>query len=370
MAILAVIAFHVRAICSFHFSASPGGLAVEGDPVNDTFSIGYFGVQLFFVLSGFILSLPFARQWMCGAGQVGFGEYYIRRVTRIEPPYVIHLFFLFLLCGGVLRWLPSHPHLYHNPTWMDYALSHILSSLAYSNVFIYGAHPYPNIVLWSLEIEVQFYLLAPLLAGVFKIARAWQRRAWIGALILLGPAVVRGLLPDCYLVQASLLGYFQFFLAGFLLADFYLLKNIHAESSRNGWWDLVFPTAIVAVVLMRHSFFLSILMPWVLLFCCLAAFCGRGTAMLLSYPGITTVGGMCYTVYMYHWLMISLLVRVTGRLQTHILWLDLLVQFVLMSIAIILVSAVLFIFFERPFMRRDWPSRVLNKLHPTKKPRS
>ena len=92
--------------------------------------------------------------------------------------------------------------------------------------------------------------------------------------------------------------------------------------------------------------------------------------MLLSYPGITTVGGMCYTVYMYHWLMISLLVRVTGRLQTHILWLDLLVQFVLMSIAIILVSAVLFIFFERPFMRRDWPSRVLNKLHPTKKPRS
>ena len=89
---------------------------------------------------------------------------------------------------------------------------------------------------------------------------------------------------------------------------------------------------------------------------------------MLAYPGITTVGGMCYTIYMYHWLMISLLVRVTGCLQTHILWIDLLVQFALMSIAIILISAVLFILFERPFMRRDWPGRVLSKLHPPRKP--
>lgn len=368
VAILAVIAFHVRAICSYHFSGIPGGGVVEGDPVNDAFSIGYLGVQLFFVVSGFILSLPFARQWLCGGEQVGLREYYIRRVTRIEPPYVIHLLFLFLVCCGVLRWLPSHPHLYQNPAWMEYTVSHILSSLAYSNVFICGALPYPNIVLWSLEIEVQFYLLAPFLALLFKIASVRQRRAWIGALILLGPAAVRELLPDLYQVQASLLGHFQFFLAGFLLADFYLLKNIQAESSRNRWWDLVFPTAIASVVLMRHCFFLSVLMPWVLLFCCLAAFCGRGTATLLAYPGITTVGGMCYTIYMYHWLMISLLVRVTGCLQTHILWIDLLVQFALMSVAIILISAVLFILFERPFMRRDWPGRVLSKLHPPRKP--
>jgi peptidoglycan/LPS O-acetylase OafA/YrhL len=100
-----------------------------------------------------------------------------------------------------------------------------------------------------------------------------------------------------------------------------------------------------------------------ILFCCLAAFRGTLTAKFLGHPWITTMGGMCYTIYMYHWLMISALVRVTGGLRTHILWLDLLIQFVLMSVIIIGVCAVLFALFERPFMQRDWPARLWNKIH-------
>jgi peptidoglycan/LPS O-acetylase OafA/YrhL len=70
---------------------------------------------------------------------------------------------------------------------------------------------------------------------------------------------------------------------------------------------------------------------------------------------------------MYHWLMISALIRLTGRLQTHILWLDLLIQFVVMSVIIISVCALLFALFERPFMRRNWPSVLRYKLVPAKK---
>ena len=104
VAIIAVIAFHVRAICSYHFRASPAGLTIEGDLVNDAFGTGHFGVQLFFLISGFILSLPFARQSLCPGRRISLREYYVRRVTRIEPPYVIHLAFLLVLCGLVLRW--------------------------------------------------------------------------------------------------------------------------------------------------------------------------------------------------------------------------------------------------------------------------
>lgn len=359
---MAVIAFHVRAICSFHFRANPEGQCIEGDPVNDTFGMGFLGVQLFFVVSGFILSLPFARQWLCGGSRIGLREYYIRRITRIEPPYVIHLVFLFVLCGLVLRWLPAHPNLYHNPAWIEYSLHHLLSSLIYSNGFIYGAHPYPNIVLWSLEIEVQFYLLAPFLAGIFRIANAWQRRVLLGTLILLGPLAVTSIFPSTYLVGSSLLGNFQYFLVGFLLADFYLLNKLQAK--RSHWWDLIFPVVLMSVVLFRHYFILPVLLPWLMFFCCVAAFCGTATAKFLGFPWIATIGGMCYTIYLYHWFMISLLVRMTGRLQTHILWLDLLIQFVLMSMIIIGVCAVLFVFFERPFMRRDWPARLWNKICP------
>jgi peptidoglycan/LPS O-acetylase OafA/YrhL len=99
-----------------------------------------------------------------------------------------------------------------------------------------------------------------------------------------------------------------------------------------------------------------------ILLCCLSAFRGVVTAKFLGNLLITTIGGMCYTIYMYHWLMISLLVRVTGSLRTHILWLDLLIQFVLMSVIIIAACAIPFVLFERPFMRRDWPAKLWNKI--------
>src|SRR5690349_19587132 len=93
---MAVVAYHVRAICSYHLRAAPDGTAIEGDLVNDIFSTGHLGVQLFFAISGFILSLPFARCWLGGEKAVSLGGYYLRRVTRIEPPYIIHLAFLFV----------------------------------------------------------------------------------------------------------------------------------------------------------------------------------------------------------------------------------------------------------------------------------
>jgi peptidoglycan/LPS O-acetylase OafA/YrhL len=55
-------------------------------------------------------------------------------------------------------------------------------------------------------------------------------------------------------------------------------------------------------------------------------------------------------------------VRLTIHIQTHILWLDLLIFFILMSAVILPVCAVLFVLFERPFMRRDWPARFREKI--------
>ena len=170
---------------------------------------------------------------------------------------------------------------------------------------------------------------------------------------------------ESYWISFSLIGNYQYFLMGFLMADFYLLNGLESPV-RTRRWDLVFPLAITAVVLFRHYSLLYTLLPWLILLCCVAAFRGRLTARFLGHPWIAVIGGMCYTIYMYHWLMISLLVRVTGLLRTHILWLDLLIQFVLMSAIIIAICAVLFALFERPFMRRDWPARVWRKIRPVK----
>src|SRR5262245_35723438 len=43
---------------------------------------GWFGVQLFFIISGFVLGLPFARRHLCAAPAPTLKSYYLRRVTR------------------------------------------------------------------------------------------------------------------------------------------------------------------------------------------------------------------------------------------------------------------------------------------------
>jgi peptidoglycan/LPS O-acetylase OafA/YrhL len=100
------------------------------------------------------------------------------------------------------------------------------------------------------------------------------------------------------------------------------------------------------------------LLPWVLLLCGLAAFLGRATPAVLGNPWVATIGGMCYTVYLYHTLVISAMYRVTVHLHTHTIWLDLLVQFLVTVPVVLLISAGLFALFERPFMRADWPARA------------
>ena len=357
IAIMVVIAYHVCGIGSFHFGITAPEEVTAGGLVYNVFAAGHFGVQLFFAISGFILSLPFARYWLGKGKPIRLRDYFVRRITRIEPPYLIHLIFLFLVCALVLRRSPLHPHLYHNAAWATYASTHVLASLIYANGFIFGAHPYPNIVLWSLEIEVQFYILAPFLTRVFAIQPAWKRRALLTSVIVVAPLIADHWGAGIYIVGFSLLGNIQYFLIGFLLADFYLAGWLEPVS-RTFRWDFVFPLAGVAVILVNTHFFSEILLPWIILFACLAAFRGNLGARFLSNPWITTIGGMCYTIYMYHCLMIAALIRGTVGMQTKILWLDLIIQFLILTPIVILLCSVLFVLFERPFMQRNWHTKI------------
>jgi peptidoglycan/LPS O-acetylase OafA/YrhL len=218
---------------------------------------------------------------------------------------------------------------------------------------------------------VQFYILAPLLAQMFKIGQAWLRRGLMVAGIILLPLAgwkIANWLGNPYLAGFSLLGNIQYFLVGFLLADWQ--ATIKATPSRNLLWDLLLILAGVVLVWFRNSEWMGYALPVLIGICCVAAFKGTLTFPALGFPWITTIGGMCYTIYMYHILMISMLVRLTIHLQTHILWLDLLIFYVLMSAVIVSVCAVLFAIFERPFMRRDWPAQFRDKLLGMFRPRN
>ena len=121
---------------------------------------GYLGVDLFFVLSGFLLVLPWMARARRGAPPPDVREFYTRRVLRIVPAYYVHLVVLcvaFLpMLQGWMWWRPDAYVVLWNLIAHG-AFLHLTSPLTSSMLGVNGA-------LWSLAIEAQFYLLLPLLA--------------------------------------------------------------------------------------------------------------------------------------------------------------------------------------------------------------
>lgn len=120
---------------------------------------GYVGVDLFFVISGYLICGNLARE--LAAGEFSLIGFYERRVRRILPP----LFLVILACFAAGWWvLPP-------PSFESFARSAIPAALFFSNVhfrettadyFAPAAEFEPLLHTWSLSVEEQFYLLVPL----------------------------------------------------------------------------------------------------------------------------------------------------------------------------------------------------------------
>lgn len=138
---------------------------------------GFSGVHLFFVLSGYLISRPFFSRLLAGKPLPSWQKYCARRFMRIYPTY-----FVALLVFVGMRFV-SH---LHTPSLRDVAL-HVLL------LFNWGtpAEFYSiNIVMWTLAIEAQFYVILPLAASVAK--RSLPERGGSAAFLLAVAFIVTG----------------------------------------------------------------------------------------------------------------------------------------------------------------------------------
>jgi peptidoglycan/LPS O-acetylase OafA/YrhL len=354
-AIGSVVVYHVYSVLVLELSRVPTpyqnanaavafGPAAMDHPLRGVIEQGWFGVQLFFAISGFVLGLPFARQYLGAAPPVSLRRYFLRRLTRLEPPYLINV------AVYTLVWLAVKPR----PA--AEVLPHTLASMAYLHNLVYLGQDPLSSVLWSLEVEVQFYILAPLLTTVFLIHDRTVRRAvLVAGMLLIGALepVAMALVP----FHGTLLHQLPFFLAGFLLVDFYLTEWREAPP-RHPAWDLLVFAAVAAtlVLLQRRNRLVDVLTPFLILAAYVGAFRGAFWRAIVRHPVIFTVGGMCYTTYLYHLMLITALKPWTTRLAlTDGFLVNFALQNLLMGPVIVGTSALLFFFLEKPFMRRDWP---------------
>lgn len=309
----------------------------------------HLGVELFFIISGFVLALPFAAHRLCGAAPVSLKAYLLRRVTRLEPPYLLTLVLFFFLAitfaGETSAGL----------------LPHLFASAFYVHNATYGAVNVINPVMWSLEIEVAFYLAMPLLALFFAVSDPWRRRSLIAgtAIAAIGwQAVVGDRHPPLFLLSRI-----QYFLMGLLLADIYLTEWKEAPRRQFRWdlvsvagWPLLF--LLWTMPLARHFVF-----PFAALLLFVAVFRGRLTSALFRNPWLVTIGGMCYTIYLLHFPFMNAVARNTkGIYFTRYFWVNLLLQAALFVPLLLAASAVFFAFVERPCMDKHWPTRLMNWL--------
>lgn len=166
-AALSVFLFHVWFLTGKPaFLWTVAGVAVDLTP---PVSIGFAGVTMFFVLSGYLLALPFA-EWQAGLrDRPATPRYLVRRVLRVFPAYYAQLAVLLLLIGA-MGWPGTLPD-------TSAFLKHLLMLFLPPPL---GTAPL-NGVWWTLPIEFSFYLALPVLAFLLKPGR------W---LVLIGVCIV------------------------------------------------------------------------------------------------------------------------------------------------------------------------------------
>jgi len=302
---------------------------------------GHFGVHLFFVISGFILALPFATRYRQGNPRPNLRAYYLRRLVRLEPPYVLNIILSMLLIACV------------NPDWRALG-QHFWASLFYLSGTAFGHASWINGVAWSLEVEVQFYLVLPLLAVSFSVRSAVVRRLLLlTAVLLLAWLAQRLIHPDLYpRLQFSLFNYLHFFFAGFLLADLYQAHVVRGFRRRL-WWDAValLAAGLIFVILTRR-YDLYHFTPLLIVALYIGIFLGRIGHFCIRQRLVVVIGGMCYTIYLYHFMVIDLMAPLTMGWASpdRPILTDLLLQCALLIPPILLVSGLLFTLVERPCM--------------------
>jgi peptidoglycan/LPS O-acetylase OafA/YrhL len=312
-------------------------------------SNGDRGVLLFFVISGYILARPFLRQHRLGGKPVSIPAYYLRRVTRLEPPYILSL--LLYTAAFMAFGMPLRP-----------MLPHLAASMFYLHNLIYRTMSTINFVTWSLEMEIQFYLLAPLLGTLYLLRNTAFRRSLLIALILAGGAFsLYANAHDTAIWRWTILNNLHYFLTGFLLAD--ILEGHQQQPYRSPAWDAVSLIAWPIVFLLPRTDPTLAWLPFLILPLYLAAFYGPASNWFFRRPFVALGGGMCYSIYLMHMLIVSIFFKATRHLAIfHDFLLNYALQIATLGSAVALFGALYYILIERPCMDPQWPRKLWHRL--------
>jgi peptidoglycan/LPS O-acetylase OafA/YrhL len=279
----------VLLVLLFHFDLVPGNKA------------GFIGVDVFFVISGYLITSILTRQ--LDQGTFSFRAFYLARIRRLAPA-LIAVLFLTMVAGSALLFPDDLRELSRQALASQF---YVANFYFWKNVNYFGLGT-ANVFLlhmWSLAVEEQFYLLYPL--AIWSVHKFRPRYFW--AAIVLGLLVSFAL--NVALVQPKPEAAFYLLptrawelLAGALVP--LALKWPRSTALDESLGALGIGLLLIAIGVYRVDFSFPgffALLPVLGATCLLMSGDGRSTRVsrTLSLPLVTYVGKISYPLYLVHW---------------------------------------------------------------------
>lgn len=323
-------------------------------------SHGTAGVELFFFISGYIVSYPFL------AGRApSYRNFLKRRLYRLEPPYIVVLLGCFLLLQFYKPGAnaPSFHHV-EASLWKSLA-----TSLLYLHGLIFQAAPRLNPPLWSLELEIQFYLLAPFLIAAYlaigsRVARTIIVLLFVAAL----GAAQRPLAGAMPILGFTLLTHAYAFLLGILICDYAIVSKPFEKPALR-----VFDLCLIGIPLLLltgslynpakigslESAGVVLLRALSIVLIYFAAARGNIGRRLFGATWISFIGGACYSIYLTHIPVLQAVSELMFQFGAPPnLYLSWAVATLVLVPAAVMIGLIYYLLIERPCMQRDWPRRL------------
>ena len=298
IAILLVLVFHLSV-----WGSSPAdrlSFAITG--------FGGFGVDLFFVLSGFLIT----RILWTSRGPGGLKRFWIRRALRIWPLYLALLAGLFVVLPLLKGW-DEYPM---PELWADRWYYWLHATNLATAVHRERGLPYNTGHLWSLAIEEQFYLVWPLIVWRIRTLKGLLRcsLATIGVAWALR-VVIGGVFGDdltASLLMPTRMDGFAFGAAIFALSAQGRLGRIRRPALIAIW-----PAVAVALAQFQTAWGLvAIRLAASICHASVLAIVLTGSARLVDRPWLRLFGKYSYGLYMIHMPLIGVMVRFTDWAKT------------------------------------------------------
>ena len=283
---------------------------------------GYVGVDVFFVVSGFLITGILLRD-AAETGRIRFARFYGRRVRRILPSALLVLAVTSVVTAIVVP--PAEAARWFREILASTLFIENWTQSIESQQGTTGLESTPVQHYWSLSVEEQFYLVWPLviLAGVWIASRFIRPRMRVVVGLL---AAVTALSFVCSLVLVGIdnnLAYFSTlsraweFGIGGLLACASVAVGHDRLRAATSWVGLALIVASVYVATDIDAFpGLLVLMP--VLGAAAVIWAGApavawSTGRLVAFAPVLWIGGISYALYLWHWPVVMLTPYITGR---------------------------------------------------------